>query len=42
MFTIEPLPASRMAGIAYLHAQTDPIARRVRMLANVSLSVSST
>ena len=32
MFTIEPLPALRISGIAYLHAQTDPISATRRML----------
>ena len=42
MFTIEPLPALRISGIAYFDAQTDPINATLRMLANVSLSTSST
>ena len=42
MFTIDPLPALRISGIAYLAAHTEPINAIRRIWANVSLSVSST
>ena len=42
MFTIEPLPALRISGIAYLLAQTVPISAMRRICSNVSLSISST
>src|SRR4051794_23427416 len=42
MFTIEPPPAARISGIAYLLAHTVPVNAIARMLANVSLSIWST
>ena len=41
MLMIDPLPAARMCGIAYLQAQNVPMSATRMMLSKVSLSIRS-